>query len=36
MDHLYGFGSVGLYNSHVQHQGSDTHGEAIIGLRYQF
>ena len=36
IDHLYGFGSVGLYNSRIQHQSSDTHGEAIIGLRYQF
>lgn len=35
-DRLLGFGSAGVYNYRIQRVGSSTHGQAVIGLRYQF
>jgi uncharacterized protein (PEP-CTERM system associated) len=35
-DRLLGFGSVGVYNYRIKRGGSSTHGQAVIGLRYQF
>lgn len=35
-DRLLGFGSVGVYNYRIQRAGSSSHGQAVIGLRYQF
>lgn len=35
-ERLIGFGSVGVYNSRIQGFGSNTHGQALIGARFQF
>lgn len=36
MDHLMGYASVGAYHDRIENAGSSTHGQAVIGLRYQF
>lgn len=35
-ERIVGFGGVGLYNYRIERAGSSTHGQAVIGLRYQF
>lgn len=35
-ERLIGYTGVGLYNERIQRAGSSTHGQAVIGLRYQF
>lgn len=35
-DHLLGFASLGAYNDRIENAGSSTHGQAVVGLRYQF
>ncbi|MGE3745984.1 MAG: hypothetical protein AB7G25_09815 [Sphingomonadaceae bacterium] len=34
-DRLLGFGSLGVYNYRIERVGRSTHGQAVIGLRYQ-
>ena len=34
--HLFGYGSLGLYNDRITGAGSNTHAYASLGLRYQF
>jgi hypothetical protein len=35
-ERLVGFGGVGLYNYRIQREGSSTHGQAVVGVRYRF
>jgi hypothetical protein len=35
-DHLLGFTSIGAYSDRIENAGSSTHGQAVVGLRYQF
>jgi hypothetical protein len=35
-ERLVGFTGVGIYNYRIQRAGSSTHGQAVIGLHYQF